>query len=227
MFVCFKNKNKKLYIYIYMVHTYHKYLYVVNIVHTESIAMTKTIYNIICSCPQNLALLSLVTFGGLRCTTSRWTMSLATTGLDSWDWGSDGQVVYWTLLKKARPWWSVWHILCVTYVWRTTLVFWVQMSLTMIYDGLKVGRTIFCPTENWAMVTVTQTEHAKSPHITTGAPNCEVWHSLIFLGVQQCIWVFLMVSMPNSMIILWSLGRAPPCSVWEPVGATKSFPTTE
>ena len=59
--------------------------------------------------------LSLVTFGGLRCTTSRWTMSLATTGLDSWDWGSDGQVVYWTLLKKARPWWSVWHILCVTY----------------------------------------------------------------------------------------------------------------
>lgn len=219
-----------------MIHAYHKYLYVVNIVHTESIAMTKTIYiyNIICSCPQNSALLFFSSHLGVsqvyneQVNDEPGNYGAGFLGLRR-ALHSDGQVVYWTL-KKARPWWSVWHILCVTYVWRTTWVFWVEMSLTMIYDGLKVGRTIFCPTENWAMVTVTQTEHAKSPHITTGVPNCEVWHSLIFLGVQQCIWVFLMVSMPNS-IILWSLGRAPRAVVGrerfgEPVGATKSFPTT-
>ena len=54
-----------------------------------------------------------------------------------WGWAGDSP-----LLKKTRPWWSVSLFLRLMFE-EIRLFFWVQTSLTMIYDALKVGRTLF------------------------------------------------------------------------------------
>ena len=96
-------KTCMLYIYIHIVHT-----------QTHSIAVTKGMSHVQhhAFVPRpNIQLSCLVAVGDPRCIMSKWTMSLATTGQDSWDWGAlflqmgndgDGQVIHHSLRKRGH-----------------------------------------------------------------------------------------------------------------------------